>query len=232
MAKRKRPPTESQLTVRSTTAFARRQRTEGDGDEPAPAPPDKVADGSGPTKASDRAADAGTVGPVADTDASSVAGAPAAAPAPAKSADPAAAKAAEAAPAKADAAKPADPAPAAAAAAPAPAPAAAAAPPAAAPPAAAPPAAASTSAVAPFPLMPDPGSIPAGDPGDSRSLRHGSDFVLVYRIANIVVSRFGAVGRRGQFRVVEYPTTTYAANAYARECSRWVGEGYSDYREP
>jgi hypothetical protein len=232
MAKRKRPPTESQLTVRSTTAFARRQRTEGDGDEPAPAPPDKVADGSGPTKASDRAADAGTVGPVAEPDAPSVAGATAAAPAPAKPADPAPAKAADPAPVKA-----ADPAPAKAAD-PAPVKAADPAPAEPAEPAAAP------AAAAPFPLMPDPSQIPAGDPddpadapglvppGDSRSLRRGSDFVLVYRLANIVVSRFGAIGRRGQFRVVEYPTTTYAANAYARECSRWVGEGYSDYREP
>ena len=92
-------------------------------------------------------------------------------------------------------------------------------------------------------LLPDPSAIPPGEPddaaeppglvppGDSRSLRRGGDFVLVYRVANIIVSRFGTVGKRGQFRVVEYPTTAYAANAYARECSRWVSEGYFDYRE-
>src|SRR5262245_8957637 len=99
-----------------------------------------------------------------------------------------------------------------------------------------------------LPLMPPPSEVPEGDPddpaappgqvppGDSRSMRRrateGEEFVLVYRVANIVVSRWGPVGRRGQWRVVEYPTTTYASNAYARECSRWVSEGFSDYRGP
>jgi hypothetical protein len=90
--------------------------------------------------------------------------------------------------------------------------------------------------------MPDPTQIPAGSPddpaappgavppGDSRSLRRAGEFALVYRVANVVVSRFGPIGRRGQFRVVEYPTSAYAANAYARECSRWVSEGFSDFR--
>ena len=99
-----------------------------------------------------------------------------------------------------------------------------------------------------LPLMPPPSEVPEGNPddpaappgqvppGDSRSMRRhatdGEEFVLVYRVANIVVSRWGPVGRRGQWRVVEYPTTTYASNAYARECSRWVSEGFSDYRGP
>jgi hypothetical protein len=92
-------------------------------------------------------------------------------------------------------------------------------------------------------LLPDPRAIPTGDPddpapppgevprGDSRSMRRGGEFVLVYRKRNVVVTRFGAVGRRGQWRVVEYPTPGYAANAFAREVSRWVADGYSDFRD-
>src|SRR5262249_50961192 len=69
--------------------------------------------------------------------------------------------------------------------------------------------------------MPGPREIPGGRPedpaappgavpsGDSRSLRRRTDvheFALVYRIQTFVISRFGVVGTRGQWRVVEYPT--------------------------
>jgi len=72
-----------------------------------------------------------------------------------------------------------------------------------------------------------PGSVP---PGDSRSLRRDRAFALVYRVGTFVISRFGVVGTRGQWRVVEYPTSASASHAYAKECSRFVAEGFSDYR--
>jgi hypothetical protein len=91
--------------------------------------------------------------------------------------------------------------------------------------------------------MPGPREIPAGSPedaapppgmvprGDSRSLRRGKQFALIYRVATYVISRCGTVGTRGQWRVVEYPTSAAAGHAYAQECSRFVSEGFSDYRE-
>lgn len=91
--------------------------------------------------------------------------------------------------------------------------------------------------------MPGPKDVPAGSPddpapppgrvppGDSRSLRRGNDFALVYRVGTCVISRTGVVGTRGQWRVVEYPTSASASNSYAKECSRFVSEGFSDYRE-
>ena len=91
--------------------------------------------------------------------------------------------------------------------------------------------------------MPGPREIPGGNPedpapapgyvprGDSRSLRRGNEFALVYRLGTYVISRFGTVGTRGQWRVVEYPTSSAAAHSYAKECSRFVSEGFSDYRE-
>ena len=90
--------------------------------------------------------------------------------------------------------------------------------------------------------MPGPRNIPPGNPtdpaaapgfvpkGDSRSLRRGADFALVYRTQTFLISRFGVVGTRGQWRVVEYPTPGAAGNSYARETSRYTSEGYSDYR--
>jgi hypothetical protein len=81
---------------------------------------------------------------------------------------------------------------------------------------------------APEDLAPPPGRVP---PGDSRSLRRHTEFALVYRRANAVISRFGLVGTRGQWRVVEYPTTASASHAYAKECSRFVSDGFSDYRD-
>ncbi len=90
--------------------------------------------------------------------------------------------------------------------------------------------------------MPGPRNIPAGDPndpaaapgfvpkGDSRSLRRGTEFALVYRMQTFLISRFGVIGTRGQWRVVEYPTPGAAGNSYARETSRYTSEGYSDYR--
>jgi len=94
--------------------------------------------------------------------------------------------------------------------------------------------------------MPGPREIPAGHPddpgaapgrvppGDSRSMRRHTDrheFALVYRLKTHVISRVGVVGTRGQWRVVEYPTPAMASHAYAKECSRFVTEGFSDYRE-
>jgi hypothetical protein len=91
--------------------------------------------------------------------------------------------------------------------------------------------------------MPGPREIPGGEPndaapapgtvprGDSRSLRRGNEFALIYRVQTFVISRFGVVGTRGQWRVVEYPTSASASHAYAKEASRFVSEGFSDYRE-
>jgi predicted DNA-binding WGR domain protein len=93
--------------------------------------------------------------------------------------------------------------------------------------------------------MPGPREIPGGNPddpaappghvprGDSRSMRRRTDqheFALIYRVQTYVISRFGVVGTRGQWRVVEYPTSAAAGHAYAKECSRFVSEGFSDYR--
>lgn len=91
--------------------------------------------------------------------------------------------------------------------------------------------------------MPGPREVPGGEPddpapapgvvprGDSRSLRRGNEFALIYRVQTFVISRFGRVGTRGQWRVVEYPTSAAASHAYAKEASRFVSEGFSDYRE-
>jgi hypothetical protein len=95
--------------------------------------------------------------------------------------------------------------------------------------------------------MPGPNEIPSGSPGDpapapgrvppgdSRSLRRRDattyEFALIYRRSTFVITRFGIVGTRGQWRVVEYPTSTAASHAYAKECSRFVSDGFSDYRD-
>ena len=90
--------------------------------------------------------------------------------------------------------------------------------------------------------MPGPRDIPGGEPndrapapgrvppGDSRSMRRTHQFALVYRVGTYVISRSGEVGTRGQWRVVEYPTSSSASHSYAKECSRFVSEGFSDYR--
>jgi len=90
--------------------------------------------------------------------------------------------------------------------------------------------------------MPGPRDIPGGEPpdrapapgrvppGDSRSLRKTDEFALIYRLGTYVISRYGAMGTRGQWRVVEYPTSSSASHSYAKECSRFVSEGFSDYR--
>lgn len=91
--------------------------------------------------------------------------------------------------------------------------------------------------------MPGPREIPGGEPndpapapgtvprGDSRSLRRGNEFALIYRVQTFVITRTGTVGTRGQWRVVEYPTSSSASHSYAKEASRFVSEGFSDYRE-
>ena len=75
---------------------------------------------------------------------------------------------------------------------------------------------------------PAPGTVP---PGDSRSLRRANEFALIYRVQTFVITRRGTMGTRGQWRVVEYPTSSAASHAYAKEASRFVSEGFSDYRE-
>ena len=78
----------------------------------------------------------------------------------------------------------------------------------------------------------DPGTSPGRvPPGDSRSLRRANEFALIYRDGSAVISRSGTLGTRGEWRVVEYPTTASASNAYAKECSRFVADGFSDYRD-
>lgn len=74
---------------------------------------------------------------------------------------------------------------------------------------------------------PAPGLVPAGD---SRSLRNGDRFVLVYRVHCSVITRSGRVGLLGDWSSVDYPTPAAASHAYARSCSHWVSEGFSDYR--
>jgi hypothetical protein len=90
--------------------------------------------------------------------------------------------------------------------------------------------------------MPHPRDLPTGVPtdpaqppgivpsGDSRSLRQGATFILVYRLGTYVITRTGDVGQRGVWRVVEYPTMLAASGAYARESSRWVDNGFVDFR--
>jgi hypothetical protein len=92
-------------------------------------------------------------------------------------------------------------------------------------------------------FMPGPRDVPGGNvtdaaappglvpPGDSRSLRKGNEFALIYRQGTAVISRFGTVGQRGQWRVVEYPTPASASSSYAKEVSRYVGDGFTDYRD-
>jgi predicted DNA-binding WGR domain protein len=91
--------------------------------------------------------------------------------------------------------------------------------------------------------MPGPRDVPGGNvtdaaappglvpPGDSRSLRKGNEFALIYRQGTAVITRFGTIGQRGQWRVVEYPTPASASNSYAKEVSRYVGDGFTDYRD-
>ena len=94
--------------------------------------------------------------------------------------------------------------------------------------------------------MPGPREVPSGNPedpaappgsvprGDSRSLRRRAEryeFALIYRLQTFIITRFGVVGTRGQWRVVEYPTSASAGHAYAKEVSRFVSDGFSDYRE-
>lgn len=92
-------------------------------------------------------------------------------------------------------------------------------------------------------FMPKGRDVPAGNPGDpalppgrvpsgdSRSMRMDNEFALIYRVGTAVITRFGTVGTRGQWRVVDYPTSSSASNAYAKEVSRFVAEGFSDYRD-
>ena len=250
MARSKATPERSKLARRLTTAFARRQRTDGEKDDDAPDEPAKPADVAAAKRGDAPAADVAAAKPAEPAAAAKPSDAPA------KPAEPAAAK-------PGDAAAPAPAAP----------------PQRADEPSSdatpqpmpmidtvrartrteamggeaigAPPEMPKTSAPPPLALgtvespthMPGPREIPGGrpedpapapgavPPGDSRSLRSGPTFALIYRVGTYVISRFGTVGTRGQWRVVEYPTSASASHAYAKECSRFVSEGFSDYRD-
>lgn len=78
------------------------------------------------------------------------------------------------------------------------------------------------------PTAPDapPGRVP---PGDSRSLRHGDSFALVYRHGISLISRTGRVGQHGSWKIIDYPSPLQAAAAYAAECSRLLALGYADH---
>lgn len=80
---------------------------------------------------------------------------------------------------------------------------------------------------APTDAAPPPGLVPRGD---SRSLRRGELFALVYRVHSFVITRHGKLGQLGHWSAIEYPTPSAASHAYARGCSHWVSEGFSDYR--
>ncbi len=74
---------------------------------------------------------------------------------------------------------------------------------------------------------PAPGRAPRGD---SRSMRKGSKFCLVYRHKEFLVKREGTVGKLGTWTVTEYPSMSSAAHAYAQECSDLSGAGFTDVR--
>lgn len=231
MARRKKTPETSKITRVSTVAYARKQKAGGgEGDLPdedaAPAAP---IEGAAPAAPIEAAAPAESAAPVLDdkfdvTDRSQpmrAASAPAAEPAPASTRQ-ATAMMPAIAPVGAPPAMPSAPVP---------------------PSARAP----LADAVEAPTLMPGPKDVPAGapddpaaapgavPPGDSRSLRRRDattyEFALIYRRATFIITRFGLVGTRGQWRVVEYPTSAAASHAYAKECSRFVSDGFSDYRD-
>lgn len=207
MGRRKSTPDRSSIVRAPVIAPSKRQR--GDDDKPDDAddkPDDKPDD-----KKADAAKDAPVAAPAVAT--------PAAAPAPAPTPAPIATAPTPAPTTPVDAAPPNTP------------------------PAAKPAAPSATSGVESPAAMPGPKHIPDGDPndpapapgsvprGDSRSLRKATEFALVYRTGTFVITRSGTVGRRGVWRVVEYPSTSMASHAYAKECSRFASEGFSDYRE-
>ena len=72
---------------------------------------------------------------------------------------------------------------------------------------------------------PPPGKAP---PGDARSLRSDTQFVLIYRHGATLVSRRGKLGEHGVWRTVTYPGPAQAAHAYALECSRLIEQGFRD----
>lgn len=234
MARSKATPETSKIARRLTTAFARRQRTDGDKDDDAADEPAKPVE-PGATKASEgsgKPAESAAAKPAEP--AAPAAAKPADAPAPSPPADEPTSDATPQPMPMIDTVRARtqteamgmDP-------------------------VGAPPEMPKTSAPPPLALgtvespthMPGPREIPSGrpddpapapgavPPGDSRSLRCGPTFALIYRVGTYVISRFGAVGTRGQWRVVEYPTSASASHAYAKECSRFVSEGFSDYRD-
>ena len=63
---------------------------------------------------------------------------------------------------------------------------------------------------------------------DARSFRCGDQLAVVHRRGAAIISRRGTLGQRGAWRIVDYPSPTLAAHAYALECSRLVAEGFHD----
>jgi hypothetical protein len=251
MASAKRTPKVSRISRGRTLAYARKQKppADGDGGGDGPEEPASDATATGTDDAAATGSDAGTAVPEASpASPASAASARPAAPIEGSSGPPPASGAPAARPDATLRAEPVEPAHARIDTAPMPVQALLGAPPAmpAAAAAAAIPTPAAAGAVEDPTRMPGPREIPGGHPddraappgrvppGDSRSLRRRAErheFALVYRIQTYVISRVGAVGTRGQWRVVEYPTPTMASHAYAKECSRFVSDGFSDYRE-
>jgi hypothetical protein len=79
---------------------------------------------------------------------------------------------------------------------------------------------------------PPPGRAPRGDCRSMQRVRTGapSYFALVYRHETALITRAGLVGLRGDWRVLQYPTSAAAARAYAQECARLADDGYCDVR--
>ena len=221
MASRKRAPDTSRLTRSKTIAYARKQKTgdaagDDDDDEPADEKPSKL------DQKFDKAELSQPIAPIAATDEPTKIGEPAPSKPPeAPPADDRAKVATVAMPPISDFGAPPDM------------------------PTMIVPATSSAGAVEDPTNMPGPQAVPGGSPddpaappgvvppGDSRSLRRRADryeFALIYRQTTFVISRTGTVGTRGVWRVVEYPTSAAAATAYAKECSRFVSEGFTDYR--
>lgn len=89
-------------------------------------------------------------------------------------------------------------------------------------------------------------AVPQGDPdavaappgrapmGDARSLRYtdragARRFAVRIRRGTAAISGDGALGRRGTWHVVEYPSVRAASRAYAQACSALIAAGYVDF---
>jgi hypothetical protein len=75
-----------------------------------------------------------------------------------------------------------------------------------------------------------PGIAPRGPIRSLRRMDEGGteQFVLIFAKANFLIKRAGVVGQRGTWTVVDYPSTSSASFAYARECSDLTSQGFRD----